>query len=164
MFSGRFGNTTGRPYVEALINLPRLGITGGVSFLVDTGGDQTVLAPTDAIRMGIQYSKFAPSASRVLRGVGRCRGFKERAYAIFLDDSRSRLVGYEIELLIAETKLGLRCPSLLGRDVLRYFRFRYNFPRSLVFTVISAHESARSDKPHTRKFKAKIKQLGKLPD
>ena len=58
MFSGRYGNTSGRPYLEARVILPNLKIGGDVSFIVDTGADRTVLMPIDVKRMGIDYKKL----------------------------------------------------------------------------------------------------------
>jgi hypothetical protein len=45
--AGRFGDTTGRPYLEGRLVLPRLGKRGDFSFLVDTGADYTYLMPGD---------------------------------------------------------------------------------------------------------------------
>src|SRR5205085_2898066 len=68
MFNGRFGNTTGRPYVEALVNLPRLGITSGVSFL---GPQQR------AVRKFASYSKRTSKAA-VSQTCGRIVGSHRR--------------------------------------------------------------------------------------
>ena len=58
MIEGRFGNTSGRPYIEAHIDIPSLKISGSVSFLVDTGSDCTVLMQLDAARLKIDYTPF----------------------------------------------------------------------------------------------------------
>ena len=39
MLKGRFGDTSGRPYIEGHILLPRLKKRGNVSFVFDTGAD-----------------------------------------------------------------------------------------------------------------------------
>lgn len=39
MIVGRFGDTTGRPYVEAIVWFERLKVRMNVSFLVDTGAE-----------------------------------------------------------------------------------------------------------------------------
>jgi len=117
MFSGRFGNTIERPYLEALVFLPRLNLSGGVSFLVDTGADQSVLMPTDALRLGVKYGSLHPA--HALSGIGgRCKSFIESAIIVFSDESKRELVVYEIEISIAERKAAhLHFASLLGRDV-----------------------------------------------
>jgi hypothetical protein len=164
MFSGRFGNTTGRPYLEALVFLPRLNLTGGVSFLVDTGADQTVLMPTDSMRMGINYGSLLPA--HVLSGIGgTCKSFKESALIMFSDESNAQLVVYAIEILIAKRKAAhLRCASLLGRNVLHRLRMTYDFrQKKIVFTASSADARVSVKKANTKALKGKIKQLKHLP-
>ncbi len=56
MLRGRFGDTTGRPYIEGRLVIPRLSVRTNISFCVDTGADKTILLPADALRMGIDYS------------------------------------------------------------------------------------------------------------
>jgi hypothetical protein len=51
MIQGRFGNTSGRPYVEGRLVIPRLKVRGDISFIFDTGADQTVLMPMDGTRL-----------------------------------------------------------------------------------------------------------------
>ncbi len=65
---GRFGNASGRPYIEGHLILPRLRISSDISFCVDTGADSTVLLPADGIRIGIDYDKLGPEVESV--GVG----------------------------------------------------------------------------------------------
>jgi hypothetical protein len=47
MIEGRFGNTSGAPFLEGRIILLRFGVRGLVSFLVDTGADATIITPLD---------------------------------------------------------------------------------------------------------------------
>jgi hypothetical protein len=53
---GRYGDTTGRPYVEGRVYFPRFGIHGNVSFLVDTGADTSLMSATDAFQIGLDLS------------------------------------------------------------------------------------------------------------
>jgi predicted aspartyl protease len=127
MFKGRFGNTSEAPYLEALVILPNLGIRSGVSFLVDTGADETVLMPADAVKMGVNYKKLQKAQSLVGIG-GRCDSFKDRAVIVLFDHRRNLIFGYDIEIKIVDykaaiTKLGF-CPSLLGRDILKRLKMR----------------------------------------
>lgn len=39
MLRGRFGDTSGRPYLEGRLFLPRLKLQGDISFIVDTGAE-----------------------------------------------------------------------------------------------------------------------------
>src|SRR5262245_39152062 len=58
MLEGRFGNTSGAPYMEARISIPRLNLRGLVSFLVDTGADGTVIMPIDSRKLGIDFASL----------------------------------------------------------------------------------------------------------
>ena len=58
MLVGRFGNTSGAAFIEAYISLPDLALAGPVSFLVDTGADQTMLMPVDATRLGVDHAQL----------------------------------------------------------------------------------------------------------
>ena len=53
MLKGWFGDTTGRPYIEARIAFPRLRALGLVSFVLDTGADRSLLMPRDCILTGV---------------------------------------------------------------------------------------------------------------
>ena len=138
MFRGRFGDTSGRPYVEAQVILPRLNISSGVSFIVDTGADRTVLMPLDAVRMGIDYRKLQRAGS--LFGVGgACKSFSEPALIVFSENNR-RLFLYDIKIAIIEKRHEfMRTRSLLGRDILDRLRMDYNASKqSITFKVVSA--------------------------
>ncbi|MXZ46889.1 MAG: hypothetical protein F4Z08_07880 [Chloroflexi bacterium] len=45
MIEGRFGDTSGRPYVEGRVYFARFDLEGDISFLVDTGADASLLNP-----------------------------------------------------------------------------------------------------------------------
>lgn len=68
MILGRFGNTTGRPYVNGRLLLPRLNISTNLSFLVDTGADISTLMPADGLTTGINYQELIDLT--VVGGVG----------------------------------------------------------------------------------------------
>ena len=68
MLRGRFGDTSGRPYMEGHVLLPRLGLSGNVSFIFDTGADTSLLMPLDAQRMGIDYGLLGNELSTL--GIG----------------------------------------------------------------------------------------------
>lgn len=141
MLRGRFGDTSGGPYLEGRLILPQLNVQGDISFLVDTGADSTVIMPLDAIKLGVDYSKLSGSKTSVGVG-GIAQMFTESAAVIFLEGSRT-LHMYFIEVSIASyTPEIADLPSPLGRDVLDNWRIHYN-PASGTLTckVNSAHRT-----------------------
>jgi hypothetical protein len=56
MLKGRYGDTSGSPFLEGRIYIPSLKLDGAVSWLVDTGADATVLSFMDAIKLGVDFS------------------------------------------------------------------------------------------------------------
>ena len=116
MLRGRFGATSGRPYMEGFVPLPRLGWSGNVSFIFDTGADTSLLMPLDARWMGIDYSMLDNEVSALGIG-GASENLVEPAYLAFVDDEA--LYGYEIELHICKPADELMSvPSLLRRAIM----------------------------------------------
>ena len=138
MFSGRFGETSGRPYIEAQVILPRLKMSSGVSFIVDTGADQTVLMPLDAVRLGIHYRRLRRGPNLFGMG-GSCKSYRESALIVFSENNR-RLILYEIEIgIIEKRKEFMRTRSLLGRDILDRLRMDYDASKGVItFKAVSA--------------------------
>ena len=136
---GRFGGTSGRPYVEGRLLIPRLNITGDISFLVDTGADHTLLNPLDGIRMGIDYSQLTGDIEIVGVG-GLCHNYVEPAIAVFSEPKKTLYI-YTITLEITPPNPEIMdIPSLLGRDILDQWRMTYNPSKNrLTFKVISAN-------------------------
>jgi predicted aspartyl protease len=121
MLTGRFGNTTGSPYLEARIFFPRLGVRGLVSFLVDTGADVTVLMPTDTQKLGIDFGSLQNPVTSDGIG-GPASGFNEHALLSFSDGTY--VYSYLLQIEVAgPTGHNQRFPSLLGRDLLNLWRF-----------------------------------------
>jgi hypothetical protein len=120
MLTGRFGSTSGAPYVEARVSFPRLRLRGLVSFLVDTGADGTVLMPTDSKALGIDFRSLRePTTSEGIGGVAQ--GFNEMIVLSFSD--RRYVYSYLLQIEIsAPTTHNYRFPSLLGRDILEQWR------------------------------------------
>lgn len=127
MIKGRFEAGTGRPYVEAAILIPRLLVSGNVSFLIDTGADVTTLHPVDVARLGMAYSDLDPPTSSSIGVGGRARASVEPALLSFLDGRR--LATFRAILSIpASTQHNQKVTSLLGRDVLNRLRITYDGP------------------------------------
>jgi hypothetical protein len=82
VITGRYGNTRGRPYVSGRLLLPSIGAKANLSFLVDTGADQSTLMPADAIMMGVNHKKLTNSV--VVGGMGgTAQCFEETAVLLF---------------------------------------------------------------------------------
>ena len=110
--------------MEGHVLLPRLGKSGNVSFIFDTGADTSLLTPLDAQRIGIDYGMLENEALTLGVG-GTSENFVESAYLAFISDEA--LYGYEIELHICKPADGLMTvPSLLGRDVIDQWRVTYD--------------------------------------
>ncbi len=121
MIHGRFGDTTGRPYVEGIVAIPALGVRGAVSFLFDTGEDHTVLMPMDALRLGIDYSKLEKPYVSVGIG-GKSVGLSNEAILIFSDPGIA-IYTYQVDLIIKPNAKDIeRIPSILGRNVINRWR------------------------------------------
>ena len=59
MLQGRFDySRKGRPYVDAITLFPRFKRARRVSFLVDTGADNTTISPIDALLLGVRYAEL----------------------------------------------------------------------------------------------------------
>ena len=86
MIRGRYGGTSRRPYVEGRLLIPRLNLFGDISFLVDTGADNTLLMPVDAKRIGLDHGSLDSQTMVQSIGTGgKSRFFREAAVVSFLD-------------------------------------------------------------------------------
>jgi len=135
---GRFGDTSGRPYLEGLLYLPRLNIKSNVSFLVDTGADRSILHPLDGQRVGLDYSSLQGHIEAT--GTNGVAGyFEEQALLIFTESGRN-LHAYRIDVLISPPGSEIMdLPSLLGRDILKNWRMMFNPSKNrLVFNIIQS--------------------------
>ena len=126
MLRGRFGESSGRPYVSARVFLPRPGLAGNVSFISDTGADSSVLMPADAATLGVDYSLLSNPFESFGIG-GSAPTYIERARIAFVDANEHRVYGYDIGLLIHHpTADAMRVPSLLGRNIIDGWRVTYD--------------------------------------
>ncbi len=124
MLRGRFGDTSGRPYIEGHVFLPRLEKRGNVSFIFDTGADTSLLMPVDGRRMGIDFDDLGDMEETLGVG-GLSETFIEPAYIAFVGSGK--LYGYQIELRICKpSEVLATVPSLLGRDIIDKWRVIYN--------------------------------------
>lgn len=138
MLQGRFGNTSGQPFIEGRFYLPRLKIESDISFLVDTGADRTLLMPLDGKRINLDYDKLKGSKESVGIG-GIANNYEEPAIVVFSEPG-NRLFVYITKLMIASYGDEIRdIPSLLGRDILDRWRMIYDpSKKELTFEVVEA--------------------------
>ena len=139
MLHGRFGESSGRPYVSARVFIPKLGLAGNVSFIFDTGADSSVLMPADALTIGVDYSLLSNPFESFGIG-GSAPTYVERARVAFADSNAHLIYGYDIELLIHHpTDNAMRVPSLLGRNIIDRWRVTYDKSvAELVAEVVSS--------------------------
>lgn len=128
MIKGRYGDTTGSPFLEGRVFIPSLNLDGNVSFLVDTGADNTVLSFMDAIKLGVDFTKLTDRS--VSYGIGgRSEDFLVPARVLFLERDKA-IYEYRITLAIPvpiyDPDLE-SIPSLLGRDVISRWSVSLNF-------------------------------------
>lgn len=146
MLTGRFGDTSKRPYIEGRLIFPRLNIRANISFCVDTGADASLLLPSDGVRLGLDYGALSGNQESVGVG-GICQNFTEGALIAFTEPGRYLYV-YALTLRICPPGPNIMdLPSLLGRDILNQWRMRYDATRDqLTFTVLSADAKVRIPK------------------
>lgn len=146
MLRGRFGDTTGRPYIEGRIIFPRFGLHGDVSFLVDTGADTSRLSVPDAYQIGLDFSNIQRRSEA--HGVGGVvQSYVESAIIVFSEPNVA-IWGYEQDLEILPPQSGsgvddlhdsLKLPSLLGREILDRWRMVYApLEEHLTFEVLTS--------------------------
>lgn len=120
MIRGRYGNTFTRPYVTAHVAISSIGVSGSISFLMDTGADGTVIMPADALRLGVDYTKLHNTA--VSYGIGGASAdYIEDGLFVVRDEAE--LKGYAVSYRIPEFRNELlRAPSLLGRNIVNRWK------------------------------------------
>lgn len=135
MLIGRFGNTSGRPYMEARVSLPSTGKFADISFLFDTGADATLLMPMDSVRLGIDFSD--PSLQSIsLSGIGSSSGIMLPGFVTFAGDD-STLYVYQTALFIAVPSANnLDVPSLLGRNIIDRWHVNYAPSQNTLTAVV----------------------------
>ncbi len=138
MIIGKLGRLA-RPYVDCLLELPRLGVAADVAFLVDTGADASYLHPGDAMEIGLPFDLLQGRSTS--QGIGGAASyFPEPAALMFNDAATGQYHGYRISINVAKPgDVSDRIPSLLGRDVIRRWQMDYDPTNGqLAFTVRDA--------------------------
>jgi hypothetical protein len=126
---GRFLGPSSSPFLEGRLTLPRLGISNGVLFCIDTGADESVLMPRDARRLRVDADQLTVGGTGSGIG-GDVRLYREHAVLEFTDPGVVRYV-YDLRLNILTEARSLHVmPSLLGRDIINRWRIDYNPPEA----------------------------------
>ena len=139
MLHGRFGATTNSPYFEARISIPKLNVSGHVSFLLDTGADTTTLMPADGVRLGLPWDDLSKGNPMPATGIGgQTEVFVAPASVTFRTEDE--LYGYSVPVcIVPKAPDRMHMPSLLGRDIVNQWRLAYDNPGNvLTAEIISA--------------------------
>ena len=139
MLKGRYGNTSGRPYISGHLTIPALGIDGYISFLIDTGSDCTVLMPADAAALGLDYRSLTVTDDSIGFG-GISRDYLVPAIVIFAEPGKTAHA-WQITLRVGAPKAEhAKTPSIVGRDIINDWCITFD-PTSdrLDIEIISSH-------------------------
>lgn len=131
MIQGRFTHI-GRPILDGYVIIPELepNPTGTIPFRFDTGADTMCIHPFDASRLRIPIDNLHPT--REARGIGGTTPYATFPAAIGFHRTRRpwqkpKLLVFNVELSVAlPNENNWNLPSLLGRDIIDRFDFRYN--------------------------------------
>ena len=142
MLVGRFGATTGAPYVEGRVVIPEWSVGGKVSFLLDTGADESALMPPDSLKMGIRLDEIGNDGTKTIGGIGgEAEFYQVKSFVIFADEEALYLYSILLDIALDPAKF----PSLLGRDILDHWDLRYCKPRNrLTAEVMSCTRTLRT--------------------
>lgn len=135
MIAGRFGDTSGRPYIEGRLYLPRFNLSADISFLLDTGADRSILMPGDAKKIALPFDQLTGDNER--RGIGglvHC--FEERVLLVF-DEPKVALYVYELTMDIMQADPQMEdVSSIIGRDIIDRWRITYDPQRRKLGIVV----------------------------
>lgn len=114
------------------MQITKLGSGGVVRFIVDTGADQTLIGYEDATDLGVDFEQYDQDSSVESIGVGGpLRTYPEGGRLLF-HDADGNQHPFVVTLAVAECSPSGWVPSLLGRDILRWFRVVVSEPENEV--------------------------------
>ena len=94
--------------------------------MVDTGADTCLLAPTDAMMVGLDFSQCTPKPGSVVGIGGATRAYVEDAILMFID-GEGMASCYDVELTILPYRDDTEnLVSVIGRDILNRWRMDYH--------------------------------------
>jgi hypothetical protein len=136
MIRGRFGNTSGCPYIEGRVVIPRLKVAGNVSFIADTGADETVLMPIDAGRLAVNFNIL--SNASVSLGVGGLSRDHLEPAIVYFREAGVCFFAYYIDLRISTpSPYNLKIYSLLGRNIMDNWSVVFDKPNNTLHANVT---------------------------
>ena len=109
-----------RPFVQARLTIPSQRIAGDIHFLVDTGADAMLLAPTDALFLRVDLGQLPPGPPTT--GVGGMTPTVRADATLIVGPHAFNLTLRILAPATTAQRTALaRIPSLLGRDILSEF-------------------------------------------
>ncbi|MDP9236268.1 MAG: retroviral-like aspartic protease family protein [Chloroflexota bacterium] len=125
--------------MEGRLVIPQFNIDARISFLVDTGADNSLIAPADAKEMGIDYTELGKPVESLGMG-GIALSHPVRASLAFVDPGKFVYVYHldALDIAVPDPEIE-EMPSLLGREILDRWRVILDPSRNnLSFVVRSA--------------------------
>jgi aspartyl protease len=127
MILGRYGGTSKCPQIEVRLSLPSQRLNADLSLVFDTGATSTFLSPTDAAKIGLDYSKL--TFSEELQGVtGKAKAARIPGVLTVRAEDNTLYV-YDVQVTVVEPDPTVNrdeVPSLLGRDVISCWKTNYD--------------------------------------
>lgn len=130
------------PRVQVLCYIPRLNLSTEVEFLIDAGASGSCL--NGGYASGLQRY-MRKETLEISAGIGgQCDYYNETAVLVFTDTTGQTL-DFKLELGIQRirrllwkrpSRLTLRTPCLLGRDVLLEWELRYNHKKAEITLIV----------------------------
>ena len=121
------------PLVTAFVEIPDLGVSASVEFLVDTGATRTALHPGDVLKLGIDIVTYAAGAyPRTIAGIGGQASYGVEDAILHFKNSKANLRALIGPLEQSQFDFALKkhVPSLLGRDFLNQGRLIVDYEKN----------------------------------
>ena len=145
---------TPAPYVQAYLFLPRLNLHGLISFMIDTGADNTTLSLIDVERLNITYRRLKRNLVGVEGIAGEQSFYHQEALIMFREEASTTylfLVDIHIPkkgIYFKERELQRRLPSILGRDITNQCNLLINYQGGII--ELTPPEGAKRPMPTRR--------------
>jgi hypothetical protein len=142
------------PYVQAYFFLPRLNLHGLISFMIDTGSDNTTLSLIDVERLNISYRRLRRTLIGVEGIAGEQSFYQEDALIMFREEEATTYMFF-VDVHIPkksrysnEREMQRRLPSILGRDIINQCGLAINYQNGTI--ELTPPEGARRPVPTRR--------------
>ncbi len=135
---GHFAAQERRPYVRAIVFLPRLRVGAFVDFLIDTGADSTTIHWGQRVSLADPDGASLPD-DQIFGGTETAVGIAglpseygvEAALYIFRDETGTPLP-FKGDVRISMDPQTDGVPALLGRDLMHFMRLDFDMPNDTV--------------------------------